>query len=78
MPGLTGSPTDFYLKWNPDLRERLYGPNRPADLDGEYIDSSEGYVTDELDFARSHFAAATTPLCFDATTHRPRAMALRL
>ena len=34
-------------------RERRHG-----DLDGEYIDSSEGYVTDELDFRRDHFAAA--------------------
>ena len=30
------------------LRERLYGPKRSADLDGEYVDSSEGYVTDVI------------------------------
>jgi len=35
-----------------------YGPQNKADLDGEYIDSSEGYVTDELDFRRDHLAAA--------------------
>ncbi|MBM4027123.1 MAG: hypothetical protein FJ280_17215, partial [Planctomycetes bacterium] len=33
-------------------------------LDGEYIDSSEGYVTDELNFRRDHFAAAQSPLTF--------------
>ena len=57
-------PTDFSIKWNPAIRDKLYGPNRTADLDGEYIDSSEGYVTDELDFRRDHFAATRTPLTF--------------
>jgi hypothetical protein len=71
MPGIPGEVTDFSVKWNPTIRERLYGPNRKADLDGEYIDSSEGYVTDELDFRRDHFAAATTPLCFSPDTHQP-------
>ena len=64
MPGITGETNDFKTKWNPQLRERLYGPRRKGDLDGEYIDSSEGYVTDELDFRREHFAAAETPLIF--------------
>ena len=64
MPGVAGETTDFRNKWNPAIREKLYGPKRAGDLDGEYIDSSEGYVTDELDFRRDHFAAATTPLVF--------------
>jgi len=64
MPGIAGEVTDFKNKWNNDLREKLYGAERSADLDGEYIDSSEGYVTDELDFRRDHFAAARTPLTF--------------
>ncbi len=64
MPGIVGHPTDFQLKWNPTLRGQLYGPQRSADLDGEYIDSSEGYVTEELDFCREHFAATDTPLAF--------------
>ncbi|MBQ2850867.1 MAG: hypothetical protein IJE77_10335 [Thermoguttaceae bacterium] len=55
-------------------------PKTPADfaaaqsrpgLDGEYIDSSEGYVTALLDFDRSHFAGMRTPLVFDAKTKRP-------
>jgi len=71
MPGIRGGVTDFQLKWNPRIREQLYGPNRKGDLDGEYVDSSEGYVTDELDFRRDHFAAADTPLAFSADTHRP-------
>jgi dienelactone hydrolase len=42
-----------------------------AGLDGEYIDSSEGYVTDELDFRRDHFAIAQTPLTFSLKDHKP-------
>lgn len=70
-PDITGDVTDFKNKWNPMLRERLYGPQAKAGLDGEYIDSSEGYVTDELDFRREHFAAAQTPLTFSLDSRRP-------
>ena len=70
-PGVTGQVTDFKNKWNPELRRRLYGPDRKAKLDGEYVDSSEGYVTAELNFRRDHFAAMTTPLTFDRDTKRP-------
>ncbi len=71
MPAVKGDPTDFSNKWNADLRQRLYGPGASARLDGEYIDSSEGYVTAELDFRRDHFAAADTPLTFSRNTRQP-------
>lgn len=71
MPGIAGETTDFKNKWNASLKERLYGAGRNGDLDGEYIDSSEGYVTDELDFRRDHFAAAQTPLTFSLGDHKP-------
>lgn len=71
MPGIQGDVTDFGLKWNADLRDKLYGPKAKARLDGEYIDSSEGYVTAELDFRRDHFAAAQTPLTFSSGDYRP-------
>jgi hypothetical protein len=71
MPDIVGEVTDFKNKWNPRERERLYGPQAKAVLDGEYIDSSEGYVTDELDFRREHFAAADTPLTFSLDTRKP-------
>jgi len=70
-PGITGDVTDFGNKWSPAIREKLYGPGRKGDLDGEYIDSIEGYVTADLDFAREHFAAAGTPLVFSSETFRP-------
>ncbi len=71
MPGIQGDVTDFGVKWNAELREKLYGPETKAKLDGEYIDSSEGYVTAELDFRRDHFAAAQTPLTFSSGDHKP-------
>jgi hypothetical protein len=71
MPGIQGDVTDFGIKWNAALRDRLYGPGAKAELDGEYVDSSEGYVTDELNFRRDHFAAADTPLTFSLDSRRP-------
>jgi hypothetical protein len=70
MPNVQGEITDFKNKWSPTLREKLYGPHSNGDLDGEYIDSSEGYVTDELDFRRDHFSAAGTPLTFSCDDHK--------
>ena len=71
MPGIKGEFTDFNIKWNDDIKKRLYGPDAKFVLDGEYIDSSEGYVTDIMDFNRAHFAAAQTPLTFDSRTLKP-------
>ncbi|NLZ06098.1 MAG: hypothetical protein GXY19_13090 [Phycisphaerae bacterium] len=71
MPNIAGEVTDFKNKWNQKLRDSLYGPQRKVDLDGEYIDSSEGYVTDELDFRRDHFAASETALTFSLDSQTP-------
>jgi hypothetical protein len=71
MPKIKGDVTDFKNKWSKEIRERLYGPKAKGDLDGEYIDSSEGYVTDELNFRRDHFAAAETPLTFSLDRRKP-------
>ncbi len=71
MPGIAGGVTDFKNKWNRELKARLYGPDRTSDLDGEYVDSSEGYVTDELNFRRDHLAAADTPLTFSQEDRKP-------
>ncbi len=70
MPNVKGEITDFKNKWNTTICKRLYGPQRSADLDGEYIDSSEGYVTDELNFRREHFAVAGTPLTFSLDSRK--------
>ena len=71
IPGVPGDVTDFKNKWSPAIRERLYGPKRKGDLDGEYIDSSEGYVTNQLNFRREHFACTDTPLTFAPDSHAP-------
>jgi hypothetical protein len=71
MPGIKGDVTDFSQKWSPELREKLYGPKRKGDLDGEYVDSSEGYVTGQIDFRRDHFAAADRPLTFSLDGLKP-------
>ena len=70
----------FGIKWNQKLADARYGLPRDDSartdfvptlgLDGEYIDSSEGYVTDVCDYDRNHFAAATRPLVFDRQ-HKP-------
>jgi hypothetical protein len=71
MPGVLGDVTDFKNKWSPAIQKQFYGPQVHDKQDGEYIDSSEGYVTDELDFRRDHFAVAQTPLTFSPNEHRP-------
>ena len=71
MPGVSGETTSFSNKWSESIREKHYGPNRSGDLDGEYIDSSEGYVTDELNFRRDHFSACDTPLVFSPHDYQP-------
>jgi len=71
MPGLPGEKTDFTNKWNEAIRKRYYGAGRAGDLDGEYVDSSEGYMTSDLDFCRDHFSAADTPLTFSPDEYRP-------
>lgn len=71
MPGIPGEINDFKVKWNPDVFNKYYGKEAKAHCDGEYVDSSEGYVTDEQDFDRAHFASATTPLTYDLLTRKP-------
>jgi len=71
LPGLSGASTGAKLVWN-DARKAQYASKEPfGELDGEYLDSTEAYVTTDLDFDRAHFAAATTPLTFDTETYQP-------
>ena len=74
-------PNQFSLYWReehvtknyPSLatRNSQLATSPATSLDGEYIDSSEGYVTAELDFAPAHLSAADRPLTFDPITKRP-------
>jgi len=71
MPGIRGEVTAFSLHWNARIRKKYYERDSGPRLDGEYVDSSEGWVTDVLDFRRDHFAAAATPLTFSLESRRP-------
>ncbi len=70
-PFLPGEYTDASLMWNDSLAERLYGTNSKGVMDGEYLDSLEGYVTADLNFRTDHFEYATTPLTFTMDAYRP-------
>ena len=69
-PGVVGDVTDFKNKWNPQYIEKQYGSARKAKCDGEYIDSAEAYVTDLLDFRRTHFSGMERPLCYALRSRR--------
>ena len=56
--------------WNDQIKEQLYGPAAKGKLDGEYLDSLEGYVTANLNFRREHFATTTVPLVFATETRQ--------
>ena len=57
--------------WNESIKQRLYGPGARGQLDGEYLDSLEGYVTADLNFRREHFRDTSVPLTFSSETRRP-------
>jgi hypothetical protein len=59
------------VHWNDALKQRLYGPAAKGRLDGEYLDSLEGYVTADLNFRREHFRFTTVPLTFSTDTRQP-------
>lgn len=65
MPGIPGEVTDFKNKWNEDRKSTYTRTDINYKLDGEYIDSSEGYVTQTIDYDRTRFQYAKAPICFD-------------
>ncbi len=71
LPGIPGEWTDAKLGWSPQLKEQLYGPKAQGQLDGEYLDSLEAYVTADKDFRPDHLAVVQYPLTFDRLLKRP-------
>lgn len=59
------------VHWNQKVREELYGSATKGKLDGEYLDSLEGYVTADLNFRLEHFRYTTVPLTFSSETKQP-------
>jgi hypothetical protein len=70
-PFLPASPNAATVYWNDTVQAQLYGRPPPAGLDGEYLDSLEGYVTAELNLRRDHFRWSTVPLTFTSDTRQP-------
>ena len=70
-PYLPANPNGATVHWSEAIQDRLYGANAKGDLDGEYLDSLEGYVTANLNFRREHFRNTTVPLVFSSDTHQP-------
>jgi hypothetical protein len=70
-PHLPGPVNAATIHWNPELAGRLYGKQAEGSLDGEYLDSLEGYVTADLNFRREHFRQTTVPLVFSLGAAKP-------
>ncbi|MGL4594480.1 MAG: hypothetical protein ACRCUY_07090 [Thermoguttaceae bacterium] len=71
IPSTPENPNSFEIKWNKSAFENSYGPNRKVELAGEYVDSSEGYVTAEIDYCRDHFSGSRYPLVYSTLTKKP-------
>lgn len=70
-PDIAGEMTDWKSKnGEPAFTRRLEKPF-PQGNDGEYVDSSELYVTETFDFNRAHYRDMATPLSFSRDTRMP-------
>ena len=70
-PALPNTPNGATVHWNEEIKKRLYGPAAESNLDGEYLDSLEGYVTADLNYRREHYAYSSVPLTFATDAKRP-------
>jgi len=71
LPAGAGGLNAATVYWNDEVKRRHFGPGSPDRLDGEYLDSLEGYVTANLNFRREHFRSTSVPLTFDTDTGKP-------
>ncbi len=55
----------------PKTRAEFLSSQSQPGCDGEYVDSSEGYVTALIDYDRAHFSGMSTPLVFNSQTKSP-------
>jgi hypothetical protein len=70
-PDLPGEINFARWHWGETIKNQLYGPQAKGQLDGEYLDSLEGYVTADLNFRREHFAYTSVPLAFESVSKHP-------
>lgn len=69
-PYLPDKPNFCDWHWSDEIMEKLYGKNADGSLDGEYLDSLEGYITTDLNYRREHFKHTTVPLVFATDSKR--------
>lgn len=69
-PNLPAQPNAATVYWNDAARAKYTATSGPK-LDGEYLDSLEGYVTANLNYNREHFKDTTVPVTFTADTREP-------
>jgi hypothetical protein len=69
-PSLRAEVTKARLNYDTADADRRYGAISDGILDGEYLDSLEGW-SDLCNFRREHFISANTPLTFDTSTKKP-------
>lgn len=70
-PKIQGPSTGASLLWNPQIKTKIYDENKAGTVDGEYLDSLEGYVTANLNFDRAHWKDAIAPLTFSTGSRVP-------
>jgi len=78
LPNIPGD-SDFKNKWSVSYVQSVYPkteipenvPMPGPGIDGEYIDSAEGYVTAQLDFRKDHLPHTETPLTFSLENRTP-------
>jgi hypothetical protein len=69
-PSLAGEVTKANVNYDIGDADRRYADTSRGALDGEYLDSLEGWSS-LTNFRREHFVAAETPLTFDTLTKEP-------
>jgi hypothetical protein len=69
-PGLPGDVTKARIDYDPAEAQRLYADDPQHGIDGEYLDSLDGWSR-ELNYRREHFKWVDVPLVYDTETRRP-------
>ncbi len=69
-PKIVGKATGASIGWDA-ADKQIYADKSNGTLDGEYLDSLEGYVTANLNFDREQFKVARAPLTFETTSNAP-------
>ena len=66
-----GKGCEFDAKLGEENFKKVYKGEFPEGVDGEYVDSSEMYVTATMDYNRENFKGMKTPLVFDFDSLKP-------